>query len=104
VLRHRFDVEYDFDFNFEESNENIIIPYTHNNYGICDNFAFGTSEEIDKFSKVYNNIVFYMTHSIDGRNPVGMSPESLLRYHLLYSNIKFKQKIYDWKLRKNKMI
>jgi len=99
VLKFRPDLEFEFEFDFNIDNDILILPYTVCHYGVCDHFAYGTSEMMDKYCDVWLNIEKYIENDDFPKNGPGggMNPETLLRYHL--RNIRFKQIKFKYKLR-----
>ena len=87
-----FDVVYRMRFDSEISNPNLLIkekienntifiPTPLKDYGgINDQFAFGSSDALDKYSNLYN--------SIDNFNPYQNNPEQILKAYLKTQDIK----------------
>lgn len=99
VLRFRPDIEFNVDLNF--NNNIVIIPQTLCSYGICDHFAYGPSNLMDRYSDVWNNIERYLENDKFPKNGPGkgMRAETILKYHMNVQKIEYKQVKFDYNLR-----
>jgi hypothetical protein len=87
VYRMRFDSEIlNLEFLPKEKIESntIFIPGVHKDFGgINDQFAFGSSQSMDKYSNLFNNIENFDVHSYN--------PEEILLKYLLTQNLEIKR-------------
>jgi hypothetical protein len=100
VIRSRFDFGFDKILDFEKYDDNIIyVPddngYRHN-YGFNDQFAIGSSYNMDIYSDMYNNIEKILDSHHSGIRTTSycleldmMGHEQLLQKHLENNNVKF---------------
>jgi hypothetical protein len=95
ILRTRTDIIYTRPLVIDENLMKYIwIPRggDHRN-GLFDMFAVSSVENMKFYSSIYENLSEYMDHGILGH------PETLLKYHLLYSNKKYVQvQRFDYEL------
>lgn len=103
VIRTRFDLDYS-KFNLELPQEGIILPEWNTDVRVKDRghydvFAIGKQQDMDVYSKVFSNIISYITNDeqflnfLSGGWPGQDSPlrnEYLLKWHLVKNNIKTK--------------
>ncbi len=102
VLRTRFDCVFDIDTVLRYSNQlkesnSILVPFnwgagdeSHPGGGrICDSFAFGPSDLIKKYSKVYDYIRNPETSEYMLNNGVWFCPHSILLHHLRKEEVNY---------------
>jgi len=103
IIRTRFDLDYS-KFNLELPQEGIILPEWNTDVRVKDRghydvFAIGKQQDMDVYSKVFSNIISYITNDeqflnfLSGGWPGQDSPlrnEYLLKWHLVKNNIKTK--------------
>ena len=76
VIRSRFDLEYTQPLELKNFNDiTIPIGWDHRG-GYNDTFAYGSSEAMDYYASLFNNLQSYL---IEGAL---LHPESILKYHL----------------------
>jgi hypothetical protein len=76
VIRSRFDLEYSHPLELKNFND-ITIPIGWDHRGGYNyTFAYGSSEAMDYYSSVYNNLQTYLNEG------ALLHPESILKYHL----------------------
>ena len=75
VVRLRPDTNFKNLVIFSEDKDKIFTPHEFNYNGVCDQFAYGPSDLMDKFCDLFPNIIKYVE--------VGCTfhPETLLQYH-----------------------
>ena len=98
VIRTRFDFGLSKSLDIDNYIDNVIHAPNDNshNYGFNDQFAIGSSHNMDIYSDVYNNIEYILnSHKSDiytanyCDKPGNMGQEQLLQKHLENNNIKF---------------
>lgn len=102
ILRTRFDCVFDIDsvlnyFQQLKETNSILVPFNwgagdekHPGGGrICDSFAFGPSELIQKYGKVYDYIKNPETSGYMLSNGVWFCPHSILLHHLLKEKVSY---------------
>jgi len=101
IVRTRFDIDYS-KFNLELPQEGIILPEWNTDIrvkdrGYYDVFAIGKQQDMNVYSKVFSNIISYITNDeqflnfLSGEWSEQDSPlrnEYLLKWHLVKNNIK----------------
>lgn len=75
VVRLRTDTIFKKPISFSEEKDKIFIPNGCDWGGICDQFAYGSSELMDKFCDVFPNIKTYFEEGCE------FHPEKLLNHH-----------------------
>lgn len=75
VVRLRPDTNFNKPVIFSEDKDKIFIPHEFNWGGVCDQFAYGPSDLMDKFCDLFPNII---KHVEEGQQ---FHPERLLQYH-----------------------
>jgi SAM-dependent methyltransferase len=78
VIRFRGDlfVEHQIPIGENTNLNHLYIPMYGNFNGICDQFAFGNSEVMDKYSSIYTNLEKYLIAGAP------MHPERMMQYHI----------------------
>lgn len=102
ILRTRFDAVYNLDLvisniNHVLENDVILIPSNFEFGGetaegggrICDSFALGSPKNMLKYAKIYDFLKNENTLQFLKDNNVWFCPHSLLRQHLLQSDVKY---------------
>lgn len=75
VIRLRTDTHFREPVIFSEDKDNIFIPSNLDFGGVCDQFAYGSSQLMDKYCDIFNNIKQYFDEGCK------FHPETLLKYH-----------------------
>tara|TARA_E500000331_G_C17258181_1_gene714049 strand:+ start:812 stop:1552 length:741 start_codon:yes stop_codon:yes gene_type:complete len=99
VIRTRYDFGVSVPINIEDFNRDIIYAPNDNShaYGFNDQFAIGSSENMDIYSNVFPNIESIIDSHRDGiytahycNKPDNVGTETILQRHINNNNVKFK--------------
>jgi hypothetical protein len=75
VVRLRTDTPFRSPLSFSEDKDKIFIPANLDYGGVCDQFAYGCSELMDKFCDLFTNIKQYFDEGCL------FHPETIVKYH-----------------------
>ena len=75
VIRLRTDTHFQEPVIFSEDRNKIFIPNNLDFGGVCDQFAYGSSQLMDKYCDIFHNIKPYFDEGCK------FHPETLLKYH-----------------------